>query len=238
MARYNEEAKVLATLIKDKNRLKAQISGGVEEAQIIKSESPVVNVFVSPYIVSVRDMTGQIDMVWYNPDYGVWYTDSYGDPPIFASTLDVTYVWNQDNLFIDNYDTDTFRDTIYSDDVHDSSNFRLEMDSTQTYTSKSVYLDETVSENISSVRVTWDANGVDPEDLTVSVSPDAGANWTEVPSSGELVELGAASGDVFPGTFPMELGSETSGQDLRYKIVNDGAGTNYINSIKIRYEVE
>ena len=69
MARYNDEAKLLATLIKDKNRLKAQIAGSSEIIQIGKRKTEVIYVKDVNVVMKTRDTTN--DNKW---GYMVWNT--------------------------------------------------------------------------------------------------------------------------------------------------------------------
>jgi len=74
MARYNEQAKFLASLVKDKNRLKAQIAGSANVVQIGKRDNEVVTVEVLQ--VKVRTNTGGAGYVEVVHRGHLWYNKS------------------------------------------------------------------------------------------------------------------------------------------------------------------
>ena len=72
MARYNDEAKTLASILKDKNRLKAQIAGSSEVIQIGKRRTEIFYVKEANVVMNTRDTTN--DSKW---GYMVWNTDAW-----------------------------------------------------------------------------------------------------------------------------------------------------------------
>jgi len=76
MAKYYEEAKIIANLMRDKNRLKAQISGASDKLQVGKTSNEKVT-FSAAYRMRTRSVTGNV-MIWNHPVYGTWGTDKWG----------------------------------------------------------------------------------------------------------------------------------------------------------------
>ena len=62
MARYYQEAKDFANIIKDKNRLKAQIAGLADVVQVGKSKTDIVAVQDFNFVVKTRAVSN--DTIW------------------------------------------------------------------------------------------------------------------------------------------------------------------------------
>ena len=74
MAKYNEQAKFFADLVKDKNRLKAQIAGSSNIVQIGKRDTEVISIEVLQ--VKVRTNTGGAGYVTVVQRGHLWKTKS------------------------------------------------------------------------------------------------------------------------------------------------------------------
>jgi len=77
MAKYNEEAKIFANIIKDKNRLKAQIAGASDIIQLIKSMSQ--NFKVEMYNLVVKTQIKNDGFTFGHADYGILGTNVLGE---------------------------------------------------------------------------------------------------------------------------------------------------------------
>ena len=83
MARYNDEARVLADLFKDKNRLKAQIAGATDKIQIGKRSTGNVKIEQWNAQTRTRSVSGNGFMLD-NADFGVLDTNIL-DSMVFGS---------------------------------------------------------------------------------------------------------------------------------------------------------
>jgi len=87
MAQYNENAKLLAQINRDKNRLKAQIAGSVDQIQIGKRQTNVVQVYVHNIVISTRAPSD--GFILDHPTYGVLNTSAMNGGG-FSSWAEVT----------------------------------------------------------------------------------------------------------------------------------------------------
>jgi hypothetical protein len=81
MASSYENAKLIAELVKDKNRLKAQIAGSTDVIQIGKRATGRIRVSVHNVVATTRDTSA--DYVWNRSNWGVAYWDgTYTEEPV------------------------------------------------------------------------------------------------------------------------------------------------------------
>ena len=79
MAKYNDDARFLANLIKDKNKMKASIAGSAEVIQVGKRSTEIIEVEVFNIEVKTRDNSGFI--IWNRNTWNgaVWNESDYPD---------------------------------------------------------------------------------------------------------------------------------------------------------------
>ena len=115
MAKINDNARLIANIIRDKNRLKAQIAGSTDVLQILKHVTDIVKVEVDNVVVSVKDLTGQDCFILDNANFDVLDTN------ILEVTSSLpSYVESDRRKW--RYNTTTLLDTGVMDDNIDTSN--------------------------------------------------------------------------------------------------------------------
>ena len=77
MAIFSEDAKIYADLIRDKNRLKAQIAnGGITSYQIKKDDSGRVKIYDFSPVIRVRSLNDDA-WIWDHPTQSVWDSSNW-----------------------------------------------------------------------------------------------------------------------------------------------------------------
>lgn len=228
MARYNEQAKILAKIATDKNALKASIAGQAEETQVGKRSSGYLRVIPGALVLKDRSI-GDAFIVGHptNGKIGVG-NNGVGGSQITIGTGDlgtqtVQRVINYNKEFTEDFEFNTFEDSSNTTATTNYSSHNITFTTGEVYTSIEIYKD---SIDINTIKPYWE--GTDTSNLTVELSTDGGTTWTEVESDQTYNVTGG-----FPFVFPVGLDQLPTGQILKWKVTATGSAT--ITKFKATY---
>jgi hypothetical protein len=151
------------------------------------------------------------DILYWDSDIqGNWDEYDWGDDTDNNPTeSDLLYVLNQNNTFVDTFDTEDFIDDSNSTGSYSLNEYELNsgeiLQSTLIYKNNHIYQKATLT-----------VTGSEIDDDTFYLSGDGGSNWESVTNGTEHTFTNISSGAI------------------KYKIVG-GATTSTINKIKIKY---
>ena len=170
MAQLLDDARLLANLIRDKNRIKAQIGDtGEEKTTVFVHDIDFVQPKEVVARVTVRTITGTNIFILGHSAYGILGTGKLG---VTDRTSAVSRVLSPDNTFQEYFVVTDFNDTTVTTANFDTTNERVDLDINEIYQTKEIFMNNA---SISAVTITATLN-----DMTTMVTITGGTGGQQV----------------------------------------------------------